>query len=294
LAVQQELQDRFEEADRIRQAQVERARYEEQLARRRYVRVDPDNRLVADSLEAEWNDKLRALSAAQHDYERQRQADQAVLDEQHRAQILALAADFPKLWRDPNTPDRERKRMARLLLEDVTLSKTDHIAVHVRFRGGATQSLHLPAPRRYCDIRRHSPEVVAEIDRLLDDYNYREAVAILNEQGLRSGGAVPFTSSALSQLRRRYHLKSRYERLRDKGMLTLREITTKLGICPDTVKKWTRHGLLRAHAYTGNDTCLYEDPGPDLPNKRPGSKLSSRVAAVRLAAARGHEVQCEA
>jgi DNA invertase Pin-like site-specific DNA recombinase len=295
LAVQQELQNRFEEADRIRQAQVERARYEEQLARRRYIRVDPDNRLVADSLEAEWNDKLRALSAAQHDYERQRRADQTMLDEKHRAQILALAADFPQLWCDPNTPDRERKRMVRLLLEDVTLSKTDHIAVHVRFRGGATQSLHLPAPRLYCDIRRHPPELIAEIDDLLDDHSLREIAAILNERGLRSaGGTVPFNPGTISQLRRRYQLKSRYQRLREKGMLTMREINTRLGICPDTVKKWARCGLLRAHAYNEGDACLYEDPGPNLPNKRPGSKLSSRVAAVRLAAARGQEVQCEA
>jgi DNA invertase Pin-like site-specific DNA recombinase len=75
LAVQQELHVRMEEADHLRKQQVERARYEAELAPRRYLRVDPDNRLVADSLEADWNDKLRGLADAQQEYERRREQD---------------------------------------------------------------------------------------------------------------------------------------------------------------------------------------------------------------------------
>ena len=123
LAVQQELGARAEEADRLRRQQVERARYEADLAQRRYMRVDPNNRLVADALEADWNQRLRALTEAQEESERQHQSDGLVLDEQQRSEILALATDFPRLWRDANTPDRERKRMVRLMLEDVTLLK---------------------------------------------------------------------------------------------------------------------------------------------------------------------------
>jgi len=70
LSVQQELQSRWDEADRLRRLQVDRARYESELARRRFLRVDPDNRLVAASLEAEWNSKLHALSEAEQNYER--------------------------------------------------------------------------------------------------------------------------------------------------------------------------------------------------------------------------------
>ena len=80
LSVQQELQCRIEEADRLRQKQVERAQYEADLARRRYMRVDPDNRLVADSLEAEWNSKLRTLSETQQERERQREQDRKSLE----------------------------------------------------------------------------------------------------------------------------------------------------------------------------------------------------------------------
>ncbi|MEO8131239.1 MAG: recombinase family protein, partial [Bryobacteraceae bacterium] len=127
LAVQHELQGRIDEVDRLRRQQVERARYEADLARHRYLQVDPNHRLVADSLEADWNDKLRVLSEVQQQCQRQGEADRTVLDEKMRSDILSLATDFPRLWRDPHTSDRDRKRMVRLLVEDVTLLKCDDI-----------------------------------------------------------------------------------------------------------------------------------------------------------------------
>ena len=146
LAVEQELQARVDEADALRHQQVERVRYEAELARRRYLRVDPDHHLVADTLEADWNDKLRALEAAQRDYERYREADRRGLDEEQRARIRALAQDVPRLWHDPHTPARERKRLVRLLIEDVTLLKDRQVTVHLRFKTGQTQTLSLPLP----------------------------------------------------------------------------------------------------------------------------------------------------
>src|SRR5436309_2754643 len=95
LAVQDELEARTQEVDRMRRQQVERARYEAELAQRRYLRVDPDNRLVADSLEAEWNTKLRALSAAQEEYERQRTAAGGALSADQRRPVMTLVTDFP-------------------------------------------------------------------------------------------------------------------------------------------------------------------------------------------------------
>src|SRR5579859_5591972 len=134
LAVQDELDSRAEEADRLRRQQVERARYEAEAAQRRYLRVDPDNRLVADSLEADWNHKLRALADAQEDYERQRADEHDVLSADQRRQVMTLVTDFPRLWRDRATPQRERKRMVRLLLEDVTLLRAEEVIAQVRFR----------------------------------------------------------------------------------------------------------------------------------------------------------------
>ena len=125
-------------------------------ARRRFMEADPGNRLVVDVLEAEWNEKLRALHDAQEELEHRRTQDHKQLGEEQRRQILALATDFPRLWKDPRTPQRERKRMVRLLLEDVTLTKGDEIHAGVRFRGGAIQSLTLPLAQPAWQLRQTS------------------------------------------------------------------------------------------------------------------------------------------
>lgn len=260
LAVQEELESRANEADRLRRQQVERARYEADLAQRRYLRVDPDHRLVADSLEADWNQKLRALTAAQEDYERRREADGLVLDREQREQILALATDFPRLWREPTTPQRERKRMVRLLLEDVTLRKTDEIVAQVRFRGGATHSLHLPLPLNAAQLRKTDPAVVAEVDRLLDDHTDAEIVDILNSRGLRPGVAERFSLRILYILRRTYGLEDRFTRLRRQGLLTLEEISQLLGADPSTVKIWASAGHVASHIYNDKGQRLFERP----------------------------------
>ena len=144
--MQAELDTRAAEADALRREHVERARHRADLARRRYLAVDPDNRLVADSLEADWNDALRALQTAREDYDRASAAAAATLTDELKDRIRSLATDFPALWSNPDTPQRDRKRMVRLLVDDVTLHKTDRIHLHVRFRGGQTHSLAVAIP----------------------------------------------------------------------------------------------------------------------------------------------------
>ena len=294
LAVQAELQGRLDEADRLRHKKVEQARYETDLARRRYLHVDPANRLVADSLEADWNEKLRALSDAQAGYERQRENDRLSLSDEHRARIGALATEFPRLWQDPNTPDRERKRMVRLLIEDVTLIKQGAITLHVRFKGGATQTLSLPQPLRAWELRTTSPEVVAEIDRLLDCHTEAQIATILNEHRLHSGEGKPFHSLMVKRIRRAYRLKPRFDRLREAGMLTVAEMATFLGTSTETVKKWGHYGLLQRQAYNDKHECLYEHPGDNPPIKSQGERLLERRRFPEVTPIRSKEVQCEA
>jgi len=260
LAVQEELQARAEEADNLRRQQVERARYEAELAQRRYLQVNPENRLVADSLEAEWNQKLRALADAQEDYERRREADRHILDPQQRQEILTLATDFPRLWRDASVPQRDRKRMIRLLLEDVTLMRSEEVTARVRFRGGATHTLTLPLPLSAPDLRRTAASVVTEIDRLLDEHTDAEIVDILNSRGLLPGVADRFTPRVVYSLRRDYNLDDRFTRLRRRGLLTLQEICALLGADPSTVKVWARKVHIPSFVYNDKGERLYERP----------------------------------
>jgi hypothetical protein len=255
---------------------------------------DPDNRLVADSLEADWNDKLRQLAEAQELCERQRAQDRKLIDDQQRAAILSLATSFPELWRDPATPDRERKRIVRLLLEDITLIREDSLLMHIRFKGGAHRTVQLPLPLNSWQQRQTSREVLAAIDGLLDRHTYPEIAVILNNQGLHSGQGQPFTTRIVAGIQRRYRLTPRYDRLRKAGMLTLAEMSKMLGISPHCVKTWNRHGLVRGHAYNGKNDCLYEHPGDNPPRKAQGVKLSKRAALSLMVTQRAQEVQCEA
>ena len=273
LEVQDSLQTQLAEADRLRRQQVQRARYEADLAKQRFMQVDPNNRLVADALEADWNQKLRALHEAEETCERQRQADRIVLDEKQRQQVLSLAKDFPRLWRDKRVSHRERKRMVRLLIEDVTLLKAERLAIGIRFRGGATRRLSIPVPLPGCYSWQTPREIVAQIDRLLDQYTDGEIAARLNQQGLRSGKGGTFKRITIENIRRSYRLKSRYDRLREAGMLTVREIADCLGISTNTAHTWRQRGILRAHAYDKR-RYLFEPLSGPRPVKWKGKKLS--------------------
>ena len=208
LNVQAELEARADEADHLRRSHVDRARQRAELARRRYLAVDPDNRLVADTLEADWNDALRAVQAAQDEYEHQTAAAKTALTEQHKQRIRQLASDFPKLWNDPATPARERKRIARLLIEDVTLTKNNQVHLDVRFRGGQTTTLTIPKALNSWQARQTPGDTLAEIDRLLDDHTDGETVERLNQLGHRSGMKRPFTPAMIVKLRTTHDLPS--------------------------------------------------------------------------------------
>ena len=295
LAVQQELQGRLDEANRLRKNQVERAQYEADLAQRRYMQVDPGNRLVAATLEAEWNERIRMLHDAQQEYECKRQTEPIAIDSAQHNDVLALAANFPALWNDPRTPQRDRKRMARLLIEDITLLKGREITVQVRFKAGATRSFTLPLPKNAWEERLTDPTVIADIDRLLDQHTHKEIAAILNQQGRSSGMGIPFTRSMVAWLCHTYNLKNRFYRLRARGLLTVTEMAARLDVTTQTIKIWRRHGLLRAHAANDRSEYLFEPPGVDAPVKSQGCKLSERPKVVEnLIPEDAKEVQCEA
>lgn len=262
LQVQQELQSRLAEADRLRRQQVERAQYEADQARVRFMRVDPNNRLVADTLEGLWNEKLRNLAQAKEDYEKKRKADQQPVTPEQQQQILALAQDVPKLWNDPQTSHRDRKRMVHLLVEDVTLKREGPVIIaQIRFKGGASRVLTLAAPPTVGDLRRTKAEVVAEIDRLIETMTDSEIAAQLNQRGWRcSVNHQPFKGRTIGILRFAYKLTSRADRLRAKGLLDIHQVAELLGTKPNLVDYWREQGLLRGVRLNDKKEYRYERP----------------------------------
>lgn len=289
IAVNEEIENRTEETKRLRQQEVESARYAAELARRRFMQVDPDNRMVADTLEADWNVKLRALADAQERYEQKHERVHK-LDEEQRAHIMTLATDFSKVWNDPHTLDRERKRMVRLLIEDVTILKSETITAQIRFKGGATQSLSVPLPQLAWMRRQTPPEVITAIDKLLDNHTDGEIAARLNARGLKSGEGKSFHTVMVTRIRQSYKLKSRYDRLRERGFLTEREIARRLHVKPCTIRTWRRAGLLVAHTFEDRGRCLFEPPKADSPVKfKHQNKNRGRIAASRRTVSRSRE-----
>jgi DNA invertase Pin-like site-specific DNA recombinase len=268
LAVSTELAQRAADADQIRQMGVTRAEHTAEAARRRYLAVDPTNRLVADQLEADWNNKLRELADAKDEYERATQAGNRPLTDAQYARIRALATDLPALWANPATPMRERKRLIRLLVTDVTLTKTgDQITAHVRLSGGQQHTLHVPRPLRAWEAHTTPPTTITLIDQLLNEHTYDQTVEILNSKGLTGGWGHPFTVVSLTQLCKHRGIPSHHQRLRAAGMLTLKEIAAQLGVTTQTIKVWQRRGDITSRRIDLRREHLYH-PGQTRPTDR--------------------------
>ncbi len=294
LEIRTEIEARHEEADQLRCRAIERAQIEADLAQRRFMLVDPGNRLVADTLEGEWNDKLRAMAKACEDREHGRQEEQLVLDDVVRERLVSMTTDFQKLWGDPGTPNRERKRLLTYLIEDATLIKipaAGSTRIHVRFKGGKTETLTVLNPKSSAQQVKTQPQVVELVDKLLDEHIYSEIADLLNEQGLRPGGSARpgrgddcFTASRVAYLVHRYGLRSRYDRLRDRGLLTKEEAATRLGIHPCTLVRWAQHSIITRLAYNAH-AYLYEAPELNPPVKHCSrwNPLVDRAATIKAA-----------
>ncbi len=261
MAVEQEMQSRLEEAERLRALNVQQAHYETDTARHRFMQVDPNNRLVADELEADWNRKLRQLREAQAEFQRLTHQDRTGLSEARRAAVLRLATDFPAVWNSPATPPREKKRLLRLLVEDVTLIRNGQIVTaHVRLRGGATRTLTVRL-RKSGFLEFHAdPALVAEYDRLLDEHDDEEIAEMLNRSGFRSGHGHRLSTGILKSMRNRHHLRSHHARLRDRGLLNKQELAAQLGVSPSTITNWACKGRVEAVPSKKRGLTLYKLP----------------------------------
>jgi len=294
IEIRREIEARYEEADRLRCRAIERAQIDADLAQRRFMMVDPNNRLVADTLECEWNEKLRVLAKAREDRELGREQDQRILDESIRDRLIAMTTDFNTLWKDPSIPNRERKRLLAYIIEDATLIKLPvegTTKIHIRFKGGKTETITTVNPKSSAQQVKTQPDLIALVDKLLDEHVYAEISEILNEQGLRPGGAARrgrsdtrFTPSRVAYLVNRYELRSRYDRLRDRGLLTKKEAAARLRIHEHTLLRWAEHGLVTRYAYDAH-AYLYEPPGPNPPSKHCGrwDRVVDRATAVKTA-----------
>jgi DNA invertase Pin-like site-specific DNA recombinase len=294
LEVCEELRARKADVDRLRRAQVDRAREEAELAQRQFLLVRPEHRLVADSLERQWNEALMRLAAAEEEYRRATTADAPALTGDDRARIHALASDLPRVWHDPRTAMRERKRMLRLLIEDVTLLRAHAIQIQIRWKGGATMTLERSLPLTAPDLRRTPAAIVELIRTLATDQTDRQVAATLNGRALRSGTGQPFNRAVIRHIRQTYGLAGMAEHLHQAGWLTATEIAVQLGVHFTTAKRFAHEGVLRAVRADDRGLLLFEPPTGPLPRAHQGKRFGARRRYPQCAPHMPKEVQCEA
>lgn len=264
LQVFEELRVRKEEQDRLRKAQVQRAREEAELAQRQFLLVRPENRLVADTLEKEWNQKLLHLRQVEEEYTKATNTQDVPMAPDQKEQILFLASDLPRVWNDPRTPMRDKKRMLRLLIEDITLIKHPPIIkVNIRWKGGATTSLKQPMPKRWADQVRTPTTLVETIRALATEQTDAQIAQILNSRSLRSGSGKPFHRLLVRSIRLHYHIDGFAQHLQHLGWLTAFEVAAQWGIHFQTAMRLAREGVLKAIRAADNGQVLFEPPtGP--------------------------------
>jgi len=294
LEVFEELRARQAEVDRLRRAQVERAREEAELAQRQYLLARPENRLVVDNLERQWNEKLTSLSQAEEEYSRMSKSQPSALTDEDRDRVHALVSDLPRVWNDPRTPARDRKRMLRLLIEDVTLVKNQKIHIHIRWKAGATTSMERPLPLSAPDLVRTPADIVELVRVLATEQTDAQIARTLNARWLRTGRKHSFTRLIVRHIRNAYDIPSYVQHLRSNGWLTVPEVAAQMGVHSSTAKRFAVEGVLRAVRADDTGRVLFEPVVGPLPQAQPGKRFRDRRRYPQLASNMSNEVQYEA
>ncbi|MBU4313169.1 MAG: recombinase zinc beta ribbon domain-containing protein [Actinobacteria bacterium] len=258
IKVQNELSQRKLEADSFYRQQVERAKYEMELARKRYMLVDPQNRLVATELEAEWNLKIRELEKHKDEYEKKKEDDLKEVTKTTKSDIMQIANDFAKVWSSANVSFRDRKRMLRLLIEDVTVKNDKKIIANIRFRAGTCKTLFIERKLPICEVRKTRADIVRQVDELTENYIPSEIAAILNKKGYRAWNGNMFNLRTINRIIRTYGIKRRHKRLRDKGCLSLREKMLETNFSQAQIMQMRNEGKIVFYRVTDRDEYLYE------------------------------------
>ena len=253
LATFDALEVQAQQIDQQWQRRLERARYEADLARRRYLAVDPDNRLVNRTLEHDWNTKLEAVAALEQEYTALPGHRLRPLHDQERQNILALAQNLPKLWHAPTTTHTQRKQLLRLLVKDVALtSQAKLIQVAIRWQTNACSTVEVQRPPRSCEARRTAPTVVERIRTLAAIHTDAQIAETLNAEGLKPGASAAFTASKVGWIRFAYHINSACPQApgaclsgqRGDGRYSAKATAERLNVDVSTIADWCEAGRL--------------------------------------------------
>ncbi len=234
---------------------VERARYNAQRAERRYRAVDPENRLVARGLEAEWDGALQDLKTAEDELSKRERSQPRSLTREERASTLALGKDLKRVWSAPTTADRDRKELLRTLLDDVTLKvERENYNAHLtlRWRGGLFTEIDVPLPRSHPAPIRTADDTIDLLRRLAALYSDTVIAGILNRQGRTTATGLSFTANRVASLRTNWEIPCFEPKQQTPGgeCMTIEKAARALGLAPSTLHRWLNDGFIAGEQVT--------------------------------------------
>jgi hypothetical protein len=261
LAALDQLEARARQNERQWQLRLERAQYEADLARRRFTTVEPENRLVARSLERDWNEKLAAIESLQREYLTRPQNPLVSFGPEQRARLLQLAQDIPLVWQARTTTNVERKQLLRYLIKDVTLTRAEKtIDLTIRWQTEALTKLNLSRPVKASEKCRTSPQALALISQLATDHTDQRIAAALNQAGIRPGKGGEFTARKVQWIRYAYRIATGCperpaafnDQPRGDGRYSAKAAAQILNVDVSTIADWCQAGRL---------DCVCAEPG---------------------------------
>jgi DNA invertase Pin-like site-specific DNA recombinase len=253
MAALDRIADRARQLDRQWQLTLERARYEAELARRRFLAVDPENRLVGRTLERDWDEKLAEVERLEREAALRPPLVARLVLPDERRRILGLARDLPAVWHAATTPQEDRKRLLGYLIKDVTICRGETtIRVAVRWQTEACTELEVPRLRRSYEVRRTDPAVVQRVRDLAAGHTDRQIAAILEREGLRPGLGGPFTADKVQWVRYVHSVPGGCpegpaacpDGTRGDGRCSARVAAERLNVNVSTIAAWCKEGLL--------------------------------------------------
>jgi DNA invertase Pin-like site-specific DNA recombinase len=254
LSAADEVAGRHQRISRAAELAVERAQYEADRAERALSQVEPENRLVARSLEARWEARLTALAEAEQALETARDALPPLPS---RAELEKLAADLPALWHAPATSARDRKRLLRTLIADVTvLPEPDRakVRIGIRWHTGATDELRAGRPAHRGTARRSPSRAVEMVRQLGPVTPAAELAGLLNAAGMVTGNGRPFDAKAVQWIRHAYQIPAPAPYA--DGEVSVAEAARRLGCSAGVIYYWIQAGQLDARRGPGNRLCI--------------------------------------
>jgi DNA invertase Pin-like site-specific DNA recombinase len=245
LGALRELETRDQAMMRQWQMRVERAEYEAALAERRYEEVDPSNRLVASTLERRWNEALLQVQDLKKQAAEFQQQQARVATPEQKEKVLALARNVPRLWHATSTQAKDRKRMLRLLIKDITVEKSaapKQLLIHIRWQGGACSERVVQIPLNMPDRVRYPDAVVHRVRELAQNLPDAEIAAQLNRESHTSAKGKPYSMEIIRWIRWRYQIPP--ATLKTPEELTVQQVAQQFGVSPGVVYYWIEHGII--------------------------------------------------